>query len=173
MEHRDTKNIGNRRAAHLSPYQQELLPFLPIDGVDNRYGQIYTPIKADPYMNSGIKGFHPSQPFKNSVHSEIPAVGSDVRFTTLAEPNAQLFEWNENKEDMVSADDSLCVDIEVFADAPTPSPPTQAPIATSVPEVGPLTTSIFAIDDKIFFISHCFPGSAMTKWGLARVDLQQ
>ena len=76
LEHRDTKKIGKRHAAHISPYTQELLPFLPIDGADNRYGQIYTPIKADPYMNSGIKGFQPSQPFKTSIHAATPAVGS-------------------------------------------------------------------------------------------------
>ena len=48
LEHRDTKKIGNRHAAHLSHYPQELLPFLPIDGAENRNGRIYTPIKADP-----------------------------------------------------------------------------------------------------------------------------
>ena len=91
MEHRDTKNIGKRRAAHFSPYPQELLPFLPIDGADNRYGQIYTPIKADTYMNAGIKGFQPSQPFKTSVHAATPDVVSDARFPTLAELNADFF----------------------------------------------------------------------------------
>ena len=90
----DTKNIGKRRAAHFSPYPQELLPLLPIDGADNRYGQIYTPIKADPYMNAGIKWVHPSQPFKNSVHAETPDVGYDVIFPTLAKLNAEFLEWN-------------------------------------------------------------------------------
>ena len=32
LEHRDTNNIGKRRSYHLSPYPQELLPLLPIDG---------------------------------------------------------------------------------------------------------------------------------------------
>ena len=74
---------------------------------------------------------------------------------------------------MVFADDSLCVDIECFAAAPTPRPPTQSPIDPSVPEIGPLTASILVSDDKLFFISHLFPGSAMMEWALARVDLQQ
>ena len=123
-------------------------------------------------MNSGIKGFHPSQPFKTSIHSATPYVGSDVRFPNLAKMNSELFEWNENEEDMVFVDDSICVDIEVFATAPTPCPPTQAPISPSVPEIGPLTASILASDDKLFFISHRVPGSAMKEWELAWVDLQ-
>ena len=94
MEHRDTKNIVKCHTAHLSPYPQELLPLFPIDGADNCYGQIYTPIKADPYMNAGVKGFQPSQLFKTTFHATTPAVGSDVRFPTLAEMNAKLFECN-------------------------------------------------------------------------------
>ena len=65
--------------------------------------------------------------------------------------NAELFEWNENEEEIVFADESLCVDIEVFAAAPNPSPSTQAPIAPSVPEIGPITASILASNDKLFF----------------------
>ena len=60
------------------------------------------------------------------------------------------------------SDESLYVDIEVFAAAPNPSPSTQAPIAPSVPEIGPITASILASDDKLFFISHHIPGSTMT-----------
>ena len=70
-------------------------------------------------------------------------------------------------------DDSLCVYIEVFAAARTTRPPTQAPIIPSVPEIGPLTASILSSDDKLFFISHRVPVSAMTEWTLACVYLQQ
>ena len=70
------------------------------------------------------------------------------------------------------SDESLYVDIEVFAAAPTPCPPTQCPIDPSVPDIGPLTASILASDDKLFFISHRVPGSAMKEWELAWVDLQ-
>ena len=173
LEHTDTKNTSKHHAAHISTYPQELLPLFPIDGADNCYGQIYTPIKADPYMNAGVKGFQPSQLFKTTFHATTPAVGSDVRFPTLAEPNDELFEWNENEKEMVFADDSLYVDIEVFATATTPRPPTQAPIAPSVPDIGPQTSSIFASDDKLSFMSHRVPGSAMTEWALARVDFQR
>ena len=101
--------------------------------MDNLYSQIYTHTKADPHINDGIKGFQHSQPFKTYVHAAIPAIGSDVVFPTLEEMNAELFKCNENEEEMVFADDSLCVDIEGFAAAPTPCPPTQAPISPSIP----------------------------------------
>ena len=74
---------------------------------------------------------------------------------------------------MVFTDDLLCVDIEVFAASPTTRPSTQAPIAPSVPDIGPITASILASDDKLFFISHCVPGFYMTEWALARVDLKR
>ena len=74
---------------------------------------------------------------------------------------------------MLFADDSICVEIEVFAASPTPRPPTQAPIASSVPEIGPLTASILARYDKLFFISHRVRGSAITEWALYRVDLKR
>ena len=51
---------------------------------------------------------------------------------------------------MVFADDSICFDIELVAAAPTPCPLTQAPIAPSVPDIGPLTASILASVDKLF-----------------------
>ena len=172
MEDRYTKKIGKRHSAHLSLYPQELLQFLAMYGADNHYGQIYMPIKADPYINSCIKRFHPSQQFKTSIHAATPAVGSDFIFSILAELNAECSEWNENKEYMVFADDLICVDIEEFTTAPTPCPPNQASIAPSVPEIGPLTASILASDDKLFFVSHHVPGSAMTECALARVDLQ-
>ena len=124
-------------------------------------------------MNAGIKGFHPSQPFKTSVHSATPSVGSDVRFPTLDELNAVFFEWNKNEEEMVFADELLCVGIEVFDAAPTPRPPNQAPISPSVPDIGPLTASILASDDKLFSISYHVPVSAMTEWALARVDFKR
>ena len=54
-----------------------------------------------------------------------------------------------------------------------PGIPTQAPPAPRVPEVGPLTASIVASTDKLFFIAHRVPGADMTEWALVRVDLQR
>ena len=54
LEHMDTKKPGKRHAAHLSPYPDELLPFLLVDSPDNQYRQIHSPIKKDSYENAGI-----------------------------------------------------------------------------------------------------------------------
>ena len=64
LKHKDTGAMDKRHAAHLSPYPDQLLPFMPVDEPDNRYGQIHSPIQKNPYMNAGIKGFKPPQPFK-------------------------------------------------------------------------------------------------------------
>ena len=52
---------------------------------------------------------------------------------------------------MLFSDDLLCVEIELFAAAPTTRPPTQSPIAPSVPDIGPLPAIILVSDDKLFF----------------------
>ena len=43
IKHKDSNVISKRHAAHLSPYPDQLLPFMPVDGPDNRFGQIHTP----------------------------------------------------------------------------------------------------------------------------------
>ena len=110
------KKIGKRHAALLSPYPDELLPFLPIDGPDNQYGQLHVPIQKDPYMNAGIKGFQPPQPHKSTSLPVLSDSGSeDIKFPTLAELNAELFDWEDGEEETMLANEPLCADIEVFA----------------------------------------------------------
>ena len=74
---------------------------------------------------------------------------------------------------MLFSDDLLCVEIELFAAAPTTRPPTQSPIAPSVPDIGPLTAIILVSDDKLFFLSNRVPGSATTERALDCVDLKR
>jgi hypothetical protein len=61
-------NIPNRKmkkhTSDLSPYLLELVPFEPINGPDNQYGQLHKPITANPYKEASIKGFTPPTPFK-------------------------------------------------------------------------------------------------------------
>ena len=96
--------VSKRHAAHLSPYPDQLLPFLPVDGPDNQFDQIHTPIQKDPYVNAGLKGFKPAQPFEMPMAN--PALPADdvVHFPTLAELNAECFELDEGEEDLFSRD---------------------------------------------------------------------
>ena len=58
IKHRDMDVIGKRHAAHLSPVPDQLLPSMPVDGPDNRFGQIHTPIQKNPHENAGLQGLH-------------------------------------------------------------------------------------------------------------------
>ncbi len=45
IEHcHNEKRCDKKHAADLTPYPQELIPFVPIDGADTRYGQLHKPI---------------------------------------------------------------------------------------------------------------------------------
>ena len=87
LQHRDTGKPSKRHAAHLSHFPREILPFIPVDGADNRYGQLHVPIQSDPYKNAGIKGFKPSQPFiftyLNTAQSAAPNTIQFLPFLNL------------------------------------------------------------------------------------------
>ena len=54
------KNVFEKKhAAFLSPYPLELVPFAPVDGQDNQYGQLYKPISKQSFVDAGISGFQP------------------------------------------------------------------------------------------------------------------
>ena len=146
----DTQKRGKRHVAHLSPYPEELLHFLPLDGPDTQYGQIYSPITTDAYANTGIKGFQPRQPHVVSANSAFPSASEDITFPSLAELNADCFEWDKGEEDVITDDHSLCADAEICASVPTPRPPAQAPPTPLVPAIGPPTARILVSTDNFF-----------------------
>ena len=173
VEHTITKRIGKRHAAHLSPYPSQLIPFRPIDGPDNRYGQLYTPIQKDPYVHAGIKGFSPSQPFKTSTLTLIsdPADVNQFTFPSLSELNAEIEDWHDSDEAAFQADESLRIDVEVFQTAVIAPPTTDHP-NPRVPDIGTLVAGILASSDKLFLVSHRVPGSVVAEWALVQVDVQ-
>ena len=179
IQHKSSGVFSKRHAAHISPYPDQLLPFMPIDGPDNRFGQLHTPIQKDPYINAGLKGFAPTQPFKIATAISAMQPLDDITFPSLAELNADCFQWAEGEEDLVLNDNSLCEEIEIFAvtrsqsAAPkrSPPPPIEAPAPSRVPDIGPLTASILSSKDKLFFVAHKIPGSNQSEWVLVRVDL--
>ena len=176
MKHRNTGKTGKRHAAHISPFPRELLPFMPISGADNQYGQINAPIQADPYKHAGIKGFKPTQPFNfASVTVSVTTADDAIHFPTLDELNKDLFDWHNGEEAALYANESLCIELDVFASMPTtirpPPSPTPTPATPIVPDIIDLTANLFASTDKLFFIAHKIPGSDITEWHLVQVDL--
>ncbi len=56
----DPKWTEKKHASDLAPFPQELIPFKPVDGPDNRYSQLYKGFGPSPYKEAGIKGFTPA-----------------------------------------------------------------------------------------------------------------
>jgi hypothetical protein len=175
IEHIDSKRIGKRHASDISPFPPELLPFLPVDGPDNRFGQLHRPIQQSAYQHAGIKGFKPCQPV-NLGNAACLATGSPdpdaIHFPTLHELNSELDDWDDSEMASVAGDTSLCIAVEAFAVVPKPPPPVVQPSPPPVPAIADLTASILASSDKLFFIAHRIPGSTVSEWCLVRVALQ-
>ena len=73
IEHCTSKTKDKHHASDLSPYPVELIPFQPVDGADNQFGQLYRKVKEHPYKEAGIKGFTPPTPFvAPSTFSQLP-----------------------------------------------------------------------------------------------------
>ena len=90
---RQPNRTDKKHASDLSPYPVELIAFEPLDGADNRYGQLYKPISATRFDDAGLKGFLPSNSFR--LHDEdVPSnyLMSQERFKwpTLSELNDEL-----------------------------------------------------------------------------------
>ena len=92
IQNKSSGVFSKRHAAHISPYPDQLLPFMPIDGPANRFGQLHTPIQKDPYINAGLKGFASTQPF--TIATAISAIQSldKIKFPSLAELNTDCFQ---------------------------------------------------------------------------------
>jgi hypothetical protein len=53
-------------ASDLSPYPVELIPFLPVDGADTRYGQLYKTFSITSFQVSRYKRIHPALTIQSS-----------------------------------------------------------------------------------------------------------
>ncbi len=65
--------VEKKHASDLSPYPVELIPFEPADGADTHYGQLYKPIRANPFKEAGLEGFNPPTPFRVSQFFSMSA----------------------------------------------------------------------------------------------------
>jgi len=176
LKHRDTGKTGKRHAAFLSPFPPQLLPLLPIDGPDNRYGQLHRPISPAAYKNAGIKGFVPTQPMQ-TMHVSCLATGASdpdiIHFPTLSELNAELDDWDDAEYNSIFSDSSLCIDVEAFsAQSLAPPPPQETPSDPPVPTISELTSKLIASKDKLYFIAHRIPGSTVSEWCLVQINLR-
>lgn len=152
----------------LLPYPLELVPFEPVDGPDTQFGQINRPISKDPFIEAGLKGFAPAEPFKLPTNYLSVQPANDFYWPLVAELNEELFPfpWQPGKQERVlSLQDSL-ESAAVFYDRPPPAAPSLA--ASPTIDISSLAANIVQSNDK-FFISHCLRDSSYREWRLFRV----
>jgi hypothetical protein len=148
-----------KHASMMSPYPLELVPFEPIDGPDNCFGQLNRPISKTPFVEAGIDGFKPLQPFKLPSHyADVPSNG--FYWPSLSELNAELGEFPflpGEQEQLLCLEDSM-EETPLMYTGPPPTPPAP-PLAPSrhLPSISTLTASIIKSNDKLFFISFGTP----------------
>jgi hypothetical protein len=69
LEHADKPGRKEKKhASDLSSYLTELIAFQPLDGPDNRYGQLYKPISKVSFNEAGQQGILPPNPFVVSTN---------------------------------------------------------------------------------------------------------
>eukprot|EP00978_Attheya_sp_CCMP212_P040599 scaffold223514_cov79-Attheya_sp.AAC.2 len=88
------------------PCPRNLVPFTPIHGADNAYGQINKQFQQKSYLDTGINGFPPANPFK--VHITF-AQASGISNPNI-EPFTLLLELDNELSDQPIIDDICTTD---------------------------------------------------------------
>ena len=149
----DSKRRDKKHAFDLSLYPPELIPFQPVDGPENCYGQLYKPIGASPYKDAGLKGFEPSAPFV--VASHFARCGDFCYFH---------FPLKETERHGVLPDDVALEHSLLYYTGPPPSP--AAVMAPSIPPISLLVRSIIDSAEKLFFVLHSLGNPMVREWRL-------
>ena len=107
LRHTRSGNTDKKHAMHINPVPPEMIAFAPLDGIDTKYGQIYTNINDEAYKAAGIHGLLPHNTWKGFTRSitHRPIVAISVaqfvkgegnndkpypEFPTLADLNKEL-----------------------------------------------------------------------------------
>jgi hypothetical protein len=166
-------HIEKKHASMLSPYPLELILFEPIDGPDSRFGQINKPISKSPFIDAGINGFQPIQPFKLPINYTSTSPNDDFYWPSVSELNDELFPfpWEPGEIPSTSDLDDDVEDSPVMYHGPPPKPPIVSTHHT-VPSIADLAPAIIRSTDRLFFISFNFSAQKYHEWRLVRVALE-
>jgi hypothetical protein len=170
-------NIPNRKmkkhASDLSPYPLELVPFEPIDGPDNWYGQLHKPITANSYKEAGIKGFTPPTLFKATSQFLTTDLKSQFHWPSLFKLNDDLFpfQWLSEEERKQYFDGDSISSIPIMHIRPPPAVPIYD--KPTIPSISTLTTAIIKSSDKLFFISNPIGTNEAWEWRLIKIAFQE
>jgi hypothetical protein len=189
LQHCKSKQQNKKHASDLSPCPRDLVPFTPIHGADNTFGQINKQIQQKSYLDAGIDGFPPANPFK--VHVTF-AQASGISNPNL-EPFPSLSELDDELGDRPIVDDICTTDedqhshimdiytgilepasslnniVETRALSPAPSPQNNAQDIPARP-FSQLIVDIVKSDDKLLFIAFQSETSTYREWHLVQVN---
>jgi hypothetical protein len=132
-----------------------LIPFEPLDGADNHYGQFYKRIRPSPYKEVGIKGFTPPQPLQAAAHFATMGNFRDFHFPTLLELNDEFdpFPWKDESKQLKYFSRDAINNKPVMYTGPPPANAARA-IPHPIPPISAFVTSIINLADKLYFVSH-------------------
>ena len=181
-KHSNTGKVDKFHASHLSPIPKELVPYGPVDGPDNQFGQLNKPLSTEAYKEAGIEGFVPPQPIQfpgrqsfddadipsnvapaahNTTHL-IDFKDPDLHFPTLWELNQELELWDND-------------DVDKWIDDQQPVQSTETPIFATkispIPTASRLAGAIVRSRSRLFFISWKQPHLVRREWHLVQVQL--
>ena len=109
----------------LSPYPAELVPFEPVDGPDTSYSQINKPIQKAPFIEAGLKGFEPYQPFKPPANLANVLEHPSFYWPSLSELTEEMgdFPWLPGEEERVRIESYSVESFDVLYNGPPPTAP--------------------------------------------------
>jgi hypothetical protein len=168
IEHCSTKRLDKMHLSALSSYPSEIIPLKPVDGTDNQFGQVNKMISDSPYIQVGINGFKPPQPFHVSKHY-VTTTDNDTSFhwPTLEETNADLL---LPKDICDTSMDAMEEDIPKLYTGPPPSGPT--PYTPTIPPTNVLAQSIISSANKLFFLSIPIGSGKVCEWHFIQLALE-
>eukprot|EP00956_Cyclotella_meneghiniana_P037713 scaffold143282_cov76-Cyclotella_meneghiniana.AAC.4 len=160
-----------KHASMMSPYPLELIPFQPVDGPDHRFSTINRPIAKSPFVDAGLNGYTPLQPYKLPANLAIHHNHDDFYWPSLSELNDDLgdYPWQPGEQDLARRLEDTIDTEPVLYSGPPPSPPSPSP--PQIPPIASLTAAILRSTDRLFFIAFGFGDSATREWRLVRVAL--
>ena len=173
IEHQLHKGrFEKKHASMLSPYPMELVPFEPVDGPDNQFGQLNRPISKDPFIAAGLKGFAPAEPFKLPANYATVHSASEFYWPSVVELNEELFPfpWMPGEYEQLLRSQNSIEHSSVLYTGPPPAAPTVA--APPTPEISAIAADIVRSTDKLFFIAHSLGDSTYREWRLVRVAFE-
>jgi hypothetical protein len=162
-----------KHALDLSPYPLELIPFKPVKGSDNQYGQLHKPIKASPFKEAGINRFKLISPFKVTANCLTTDSALAFHWPSLSELNDDIapFPWLSEEERRLYLSGDTVTTLLVMYMPPPPALPSYS--LPAIPKLNTLICSIIQSSDRLFFISHSIGSNEAREWRLVQVAFKQ